>query len=63
MPRGSRPSKLGLPPGRTIEVEDAIMAMVTKSANDIAVVVAENIAGSEDAFARAHDRARRASSA
>ena len=45
------PSKLGLPPGRTIEVEDAILAMVTKSANDIAVVVAENIAGSEDAFA------------
>ena len=45
------PSKLGLPPGRTIEVEDAILALVTKSANDIAVVVAENIAGSEDAFA------------
>ncbi|WP_425515485.1 SPOR domain-containing protein [Microvirga antarctica] len=45
------PSKLGLPAGRTIEVEDAILALVTKSANDIAVVVAENIAGSEDAFA------------
>ena len=30
------------------------MALVTKSANDIAVVVAENIAGSEDAFAE-HD--------
>lgn len=45
------PSKLGLPPGQTIEVEDAILALVTKSANDIAVVVAENLAGSEDAFA------------
>ena len=45
------PSKLGLPPGQTIEVEDAILALVTKSANDIAVVVAENLAGSEDEFA------------
>jgi D-alanyl-D-alanine carboxypeptidase len=45
------PSKLGLPPGRTIEVEDAILALVTKSANDIAVVVAENLAGSEEEFA------------
>lgn len=45
------PSKLGLPPGSTIEVEDAIKALVTKSANDIAVTVAENLAGSEDAFA------------
>ena len=41
----------GPPGGQTIEVEDAILALVTKSANDIAVVVAENIAGSEDAFA------------
>ncbi|MHB2168086.1 serine hydrolase [Alsobacter sp. R-9] len=45
------PSKLGLRPGETIEVEDAIKALVTKSANDIAVAVAENIAGSEEAFA------------
>ena len=33
------PSKLGLRPGQTITVEDAIRAMVTKSANDVAVVV------------------------
>jgi D-alanyl-D-alanine carboxypeptidase len=45
------PSKLGLDPGETIEVEDAIKAVVTKSANDIAVAIAENIAGSEQAFA------------
>jgi D-alanyl-D-alanine carboxypeptidase len=45
------PTKLGLRPGSTIEVEDAIKAMVTLSANDVSVVVAENIAGSEDAFA------------
>jgi D-alanyl-D-alanine carboxypeptidase len=45
------PSKLGLRAGQTIEVEDAIKALVTKSANDVAVTVAENIGGSEDAFA------------
>ncbi len=46
------PTKLGLRPGSTIEVDDAIKAMVTLSANDVSVVVAENIAGSEEAFAR-----------
>src|SRR4051794_14850618 len=45
------PTKLGLRPGSTIEVEDAIKGMVTLSANDAAMVVAENIAGSEQAFA------------
>lgn len=45
------PSKLGLDPGETIEVDDAIKAVVTKSANDIAAAIAENIAGSETAFA------------
>ncbi|WP_245973835.1 SPOR domain-containing protein [Bosea caraganae] len=45
------PTKLGLRAGSTIEVEDAIKSMVTLSANDVSVVVAENIAGSEDAFA------------
>jgi D-alanyl-D-alanine carboxypeptidase len=47
------PSKLGLEPGKTIAVKDAIYALVTKSANDCAVVVAENLAGSEENFARA----------
>ena len=46
------PSKLGLRPGQTIAVEDAIRALVTKSANDVAVVIAENLGGSEEAFAR-----------
>jgi D-alanyl-D-alanine carboxypeptidase len=46
------PSKLGLDPGDTIEVEDAIRAVVTKSANDMAVVIAEALAGDEGEFAR-----------
>jgi D-alanyl-D-alanine carboxypeptidase len=46
------PTKLGLRPGSTIAVDDAIKAMVTLSANDVSVVVAENIAGSEEAFAQ-----------
>ena len=46
------PTKLGLKPGQTIDVEDAIKGLVTKSANDAAVVVAEAIGGSEDEFAR-----------
>ncbi|MBA4788484.1 MAG: D-alanyl-D-alanine carboxypeptidase, partial [Rhizobiales bacterium] len=45
------PSKLGLRPGATIEVEDAIKALVTRSANDIAVVIAESIGGDESSFA------------
>lgn len=45
------PTKIGLRPGSTIAVSDAIKSMVTLSANDASVVVAENIAGSEDAFA------------
>jgi len=46
------PSKLGLKPGQTIRVRDAIRALVTKSANDVAVTVAENISGSEAKFAK-----------
>jgi D-alanyl-D-alanine carboxypeptidase len=45
------PTKLGLQPGQTIAVEDAIKSIVTKSANDAAVVIAENLGGSEQAFA------------
>jgi D-alanyl-D-alanine carboxypeptidase len=45
------PSKLGLKPGETISVKDAILAVVTRSANDVAVVIAENLAGTEAAFA------------
>jgi len=46
------PSKLGLRPGSTISVEDAIKALVTKSANDIAAAVAEAVGGTEERFAR-----------
>jgi D-alanyl-D-alanine carboxypeptidase len=49
---GQTPTKLGLKPGSTLAVEDAIKGMVTRSANDAAVVVAEAIAGSEDDFAK-----------
>jgi D-alanyl-D-alanine carboxypeptidase len=45
------PSKLGLKPGSSIHVDDAIRALVTKSANDVAVVVAENLAGGVPQFA------------
>ena len=44
------PTKLGLRPGQTISVDDAIKAVVTKSANDIAVAIAENIGGNEENF-------------
>ncbi|MBI4276075.1 MAG: D-alanyl-D-alanine carboxypeptidase, partial [Rhizobiales bacterium] len=54
------PSKLGLDAGDTIEVEDAIKALVTKSANDVAVVVAEALAGSEENFAKLMTRKARA---
>lgn len=46
------PSRLGLRPGETIRVEDAILALVTKSANDVAAVVAEYLGGTERDFAR-----------
>lgn len=46
------PSKLGLHAGQTIDVEDAIKAVVTRSANDVAVAIAEAISGDEDSFAR-----------
>jgi D-alanyl-D-alanine carboxypeptidase len=45
------PSKLGLSPGGTISVEDAIKAVVTRSANDVAVAIAEAIGQTEDNFA------------
>jgi D-alanyl-D-alanine carboxypeptidase len=48
---GMAPSKLGLKPGSTITVETAIKALVTKSANDVAATVGENLGGSEANFA------------
>lgn len=49
---GQAPSKLYLQQGQTITVEQAILATVTKSANDAAVVLAEALGGSEAEFAR-----------
>jgi D-alanyl-D-alanine carboxypeptidase len=46
------PTKLGLRADQTLPVEDAIKGLVTKSANDAAVVVSEALAGSEAAFAQ-----------
>jgi D-alanyl-D-alanine carboxypeptidase len=46
------PTKLGLRPGQNIRVEDAIKGLVTRSANDAAVVIAEAIAGDERDFAK-----------
>lgn len=54
------PSKLGLQAGTTIAVEDAIKALVTRSANDVATVIAENVADDEDAFATLMTRKARA---
>jgi D-alanyl-D-alanine carboxypeptidase len=49
---GQAPSKLGFKPGQTIEARDAILALVTKSANDVACAVGEHISGTESGFAR-----------
>ena len=54
------PTKLGLRPGQSIAVEDAIKGLVTRSANDAAVVIAEAIAGDESDFAKLMTRKARA---
>ena len=46
------PTKLGLAPGTSITVEQAILAMVTLSANDAASAMGELLGGSEDRFAQ-----------
>lgn len=54
------PTKLGLQPGDTIAVRDVILGLITKSANDAAVVAAEALGGSEERFAQIMtERARR----
>lgn len=54
------PTKLNLHAGQTIRVEDAIKGLVTRSANDAAVVIAEAIGGDEDDFAAMMTRKARA---
>lgn len=46
------PSKLGLLPGSRITVEEALLGLVTKSANDAAAAIGELLGGTEDAFAQ-----------
>ena len=46
------PSKLGVRPGSKLTVEQAIQALVTRSANDVATALGEFLGGSEDRFAR-----------
>ena len=48
---GMAPSKLGLKPGASIRVRDAIHALVTKSANDVAAALGEKLGGTESNFA------------
>ena len=57
---GRSPSKLYLKPGQSISAEQAIYALVTKSANDVATAVAEKLAGTERAFAKRMTRKARA---
>lgn len=45
------PSKLGLAAGQTLSVDEAIQALAVRSANDVAVAVAEHLSGSVEAFA------------
>ncbi len=46
------PSKLGLQPGEAFTVEQAILGLVTKSANDAAAALGELLGGTEDRFAQ-----------
>ncbi|WP_246191315.1 D-alanyl-D-alanine carboxypeptidase family protein [Aureimonas leprariae] len=46
------PSKLGLRAGSRVRVSDLAHGIATKSANDAAMVVAENLGGSVDGFAK-----------
>lgn len=47
---GQPPSKLGLKPGQSIAVKDAILSLVTRSANDIAAAIGEHLSGTESGF-------------
>jgi D-alanyl-D-alanine carboxypeptidase len=47
-----QPSKLNIPQGKSITVDQAIDALIVKSANDVAIAVAEKISGSEKAFVK-----------
>jgi D-alanyl-D-alanine carboxypeptidase len=46
------PTKIGIKPGQSIDAESAVLALVTKSANDVSVAIAEYLGGTEDQFAQ-----------
>ena len=50
------PSKVGMKPGTTLTLDAALKILLVKSANDIAIVVAENLSGSVEAFAENMNR-------
>ncbi|MFT0892781.1 D-alanyl-D-alanine carboxypeptidase family protein [Pseudochelatococcus sp. G4_1912] len=49
----TQPSKMGFLPGTVLTIDNALKMMLVKSANDLAVVLAEGVAGSVDGFAAA----------
>ena len=49
---GQPPSKLGIKQGHSISLKQAMLALVTKSANDVATAIAEKVSGSEINFAK-----------
>src|SRR6185369_15497855 len=49
------PSKLGLPVGGSITLDIALKVLIVKSANDVAVMIAEAVAGSQAAFIRSEE--------
>jgi D-alanyl-D-alanine carboxypeptidase len=48
----AQPTKMGMTVGSTVIVRDAIMGLVTRSANDAAVLLGETLGGDEESFAR-----------
>jgi D-alanyl-D-alanine carboxypeptidase len=54
------PSKLWLKEGESLDLDTALKVLIVKSANDVAVMIAETVAGSEEAFvARMNEAAKR----
>ncbi len=52
-----KPAKMGLPPGSQVTVDNALKMLMVRSANDIAVTIAENVSGSVENFADAMNAA------
>jgi len=58
--RKEAPTRLGLPVGGSISLDVALKVLIVKSANDVAMMIAEAVAGSEEAFvARMNEEAQR----